>query len=55
MRRNIADEGVRGVLRIATNVIRDHAARRRVLAMRKVFRRYRHHLVAVTLVARRPI
>ena len=55
VRRNIADEGVRGVLRIATNVIRDRAARRRVLAMRKVFGRYRHHLVAVTLVARRPV
>ncbi|MEA5118585.1 MAG: class I SAM-dependent methyltransferase [Propionicimonas sp.] len=54
LRRNLADEGVRGVLRIAGNLVRNPAARRRVLTMRTVFRRHRQALVAVTLVARRP-
>jgi len=46
----IQDEGLAGALRFATNVLRDAEARRRVLAMRKVFRRYREHLGAIMLV-----
>lgn len=54
MRRNLADEGVRGTARIARNVLRDGEIRRRVLAMRSTFRRYRNHLVGIALVAHRP-
>lgn len=52
-RRLIQDEGPGGALRFAVNVLRDAKARRRVLAMRRVFRRYRDHLAAITLVSER--
>ena len=54
MRRNLADEGVRGTARIIRNVIRDKDARRRVLTMRALFRRHRHTLRGVALIAHRP-
>lgn len=53
MRRNLADEGPLGTLRIVRNVLRDRDARRRVLAMRSLFRRHRDTLRGVALVARR--
>jgi len=49
-RRLISDEGPRGALRFAWNALRDSDARRRVLAMRSVFRRYRKELGAVAIV-----
>jgi SAM-dependent methyltransferase len=52
-RRLIADEGLPGALRIFGRLARDRAARRRVREMRGVFRRYRTHLAAVSLVATR--
>ncbi len=52
--RLIRDEGVVGTLRFLGNVARDREARRRVIAMRKVFRRYRDHLAAVALVGVKP-
>ena len=54
LRRNLADEGVGGALRILGNLLRSPGARRRVLAMRATFPRHREALVAVALVARRP-
>lgn len=54
-RRNLADEGVRGTLRIVRNVLKDRDARRRVLAMRAVFRRHRSSMAGVAIVAHRPI
>lgn len=54
MRRNLADEGIRGVARIAWNLIRMPAARKRVLAMRKTFTTYKDSLIAVAIVARKP-
>lgn len=54
MRRNIADEGLRGTLRIVRNVLRDPDARRRVLAMRKIFQQHRKSINGVALVARIP-
>lgn len=51
--RLVADEGVLGAVRIATNVLRTPAARRRVLAMRSVFRKYAAKMCAVALIARR--
>lgn len=54
VRRNLADEGLRGTARIVRNALRDHDARRRVLAMRATFRRHRRSLMGVALVAHRP-
>lgn len=51
--RMIRDEGLFGALRIASNVLRNAAARRRILAMRATFRKYREILCAVTLVVRK--
>lgn len=52
-RRVLHDEGL-GVLRIGRNLLRDHDARRRVLAMRRAFRAQREHLAAIGLVAIKP-
>ena len=53
--RLLHDEGVWGVLRILCNAIRDVEARRRALAMRRLFRRFERHLSAICLIAiRRP-
>ena len=49
--RLIQDEGLFGALRFAFNVLCDREARRRVLGMRRVFRRYRENLAAVVFVA----
>lgn len=50
-KRLIQDEGLWRALRFAFNVATHGAARRRVLKMRGVFRRYAEHLAAVALVA----
>jgi hypothetical protein len=49
--RLIKDEGLVRTLRFAWNVATHAAARRRVLTMRRVFRKYNRHLAAVVLVA----
>jgi hypothetical protein len=49
--RLIKDEGLLRAVRFAWNVATHVAARRRVLTMRNVFRKYRRHLAAVVLVA----
>lgn len=54
MRRNLADEGVLGVGRIAWNVLTQPELRRRVMAMRKVFQKHRQALCGVAIVARKP-
>lgn len=51
--RVIADEGVRGAMKIAFNVARDGGARRRVLTMRRCFQKWQDHLCGITLVAER--
>lgn len=51
--RLIRDEGVLGALRLARNILCDDAARKRVLAMRWVFERYRRNLSAIYLVAQK--
>lgn len=51
--RLIQDEGLLGTLRLARNLVIDEAARRRVMAMRWVFRRYRPNLTAVYIVAQK--
>ena len=50
----IRDAGTLGTLRFLSNVARDGEARRRVIAMRRVFRRYRDHLAAIALVGVKP-
>jgi len=50
-RRLIDDEGLAGALRFAWNVICDTKARKRVLEMRSVFRRYRRVLGSVAIVS----
>jgi SAM-dependent methyltransferase len=49
--RLIQDEGFFRAVRFAWNVAWHPQARRRVRAMRRVFRKYRHHLAAIALVA----
>lgn len=53
-RRIIADEGLVGALRFAGNVLVAPDARKRVLLMRRTFRRHRRQLAAVAIVARKP-
>ena len=50
-RRIIRDEGVFGALRFAFNLLCNREARRRVLAMRRVFSKHRNHLAAIMLIA----
>jgi ubiquinone/menaquinone biosynthesis C-methylase UbiE len=52
--RLIADEGIGGAARFARNLLTDHAARRRALAVRATFRAHRKTLTAVAIVAHRP-
>lgn len=49
-KRNLQDEGIKGVLRIAFNLIRMPDARKRVLNMRSVFNKYSDHLQAIGVV-----
>ena len=51
--RVLADEGLLGTLRFVGNLIRDSDARGRVLTMRQTFTKYRDHLVAIEIVARK--
>jgi hypothetical protein len=50
----IADEGLFGALRFARNLLIRRDARRRILAMRRTFRRHREQLAAVAIVAHKP-
>jgi hypothetical protein len=52
-KRLVQDEGVVGALRFAWNVATHGAARRRVLRMRRIFRKYCQHLAAVAIVSRK--
>jgi len=52
--RLIRDEGVLRALRFVLNVIRTPEARKRVISMRRMFRKHRRHLAAVSFVAVKP-
>lgn len=52
--RILADEGLLGALRLARNIVADPVARKRVLGMRRIFKKYEAHLGAIVLVARKP-
>jgi SAM-dependent methyltransferase len=49
--RLVKDEGLLRAIRFAWNVATHSAARRRVLTMRRVFRKFGRHLAAIALVA----
>ena len=53
VRRNLADEGIGGALRIIRNLARDKAALQRVLSMKRTFDKYADELCGVALVARK--
>lgn len=53
--RLVRDEGLLRALRFAWNVATHAAARRRVLTMRGVFRKYGRHLAAIAMVAAKPL
>jgi SAM-dependent methyltransferase len=55
LRRNFADEGVVGTLRIVGNILRSRDVRHRVVDMWKTFHQHRHSIVAVSLIARMPL
>ncbi len=52
--RILSDEGLLGTLRFLKNVLSNRAARRRLLAMRSVIRRYQDQLAAIAFVAVKP-
>ena len=52
-RRLVQDEGIWGALRLVKNVCLQAPARRRVLAMRRVFERYQDHISAIFLVVKK--
>jgi SAM-dependent methyltransferase len=52
--RVLRDEGPLGTLRLLGNVLRDGAARQRVIAMRSAIRRYQDRLAAIAFVAVKP-
>jgi ubiquinone/menaquinone biosynthesis C-methylase UbiE len=53
-RRLVQDEGWIRALRFVFNVLRSSEARDRVLSMRRMFGKHRHHLAAVSYVAVKP-
>ncbi|GAC83679.1 class I SAM-dependent methyltransferase [Gordonia paraffinivorans] len=53
-RRVIADEGLGGALKFVANVLRDGDARKRVLAMRSTFTKYKSHMAAIEVIATKP-
>ncbi len=53
-RRLLQDEGIRGAARVAFNLVRKPAARRRVARMRALFRKYNVSLSAIALICEKP-
>jgi phospholipid N-methyltransferase len=53
-RRVLRDEGFRGGFRVVFNMAAKPVLRQRILAMRRLFRRYGEHLGAISLVGQRP-
>lgn len=53
-KRIISDEGVKGAAKFFFNVLRNPAARKRIMAMRQQFHKHADNLQAVAFVARKP-
>lgn len=54
MKRNLANEGIGGVLRILRNVLGDKDVRARVLSMKRTFSKYSKELTGIAFVVRKP-
>lgn len=54
-RRMLQDEGIFRCLKIACNVLKDGVLRQRILAIRRIFQRYREHLGAISIIGIRLI
>ena len=54
MKRNIADEGIGGVLRVLRNVLGNKDIRARVLNMKHTFDKYSNELTGIAFVVRKP-
>lgn len=52
-KRMIADEGLFGSLRIGYNVLTHPEAKKRILGMRKAFKKYEQHISAISIVAQK--
>ncbi len=52
-RRMLQDEGILRCLKIMCNVAKDPVLRQRILAIRRIFRKYKEHLGAISIVALR--
>lgn len=50
-KRMIDDEGLAGAAKIAFNILTNSKARKRILAMRRVFHRYSVHINAIAIIA----
>lgn len=53
-RRNLEDEGVRGVLRMARNILADKELRQRIRGMAATFRTYEDSMRGIAVVAHKP-
>ena len=49
-KRLLDDEGLKGTVRFIWNIMRDRESRKRVLMMRRVFRRYQSNLAAIMMI-----
>jgi SAM-dependent methyltransferase len=54
-RRMLQDEGIFRCVKIACNVLKDRVLRQRILAIRRIFHRYREHLGAISIIGIRLI
>lgn len=52
-KRIIADEGVLNAIKIVFNLLTHPKERKRILTMRAVFRKYQHHLNAISIIAQK--
>ena len=50
-KRIIMDEGLLGTLKIVYNILTHPKERKQILEMRRVFRKYKHHLLAIAIIA----
>ena len=53
-RRLVQDEGPLRAAKVVCNVLRSRQARKRIITMRRTFRRHADHLAAIGIVARKP-
>jgi hypothetical protein len=52
-KRMIADEGLFGALQIGINMLTHPEPKKRILEMRKTFKKYQKHISAISIVAQK--